>query len=445
MNGLQRYCSIGIALLGVWAPAPLTADIINDGSRTDNLVRIANVNGVNGAEATLTPQSEGTSSVLLAEQTVEGLPFFALRNVWYASDRNPTNQSYTVSASFKPAQIDPACRGGVMGWLDITRQIGIAFYTRPAASGDIPAAFVVATIDFAAETADANESTQHLFNLDGTPAETSVASSEAALGDYHPANAARLELAFAPPTSQDLQSLPSATARLTAQAYFSSSTGTGEVSSRPIQLLTDLSLPPALQHRLGYFAYWGSIFGIGSIGHLANLSGSGGIGTPPNSPPVIAISAPSHEASFTAPADISIIAEASDRDGAVVKIEFFAGASQLGVVVSDQSPLTQAEFVWRNAPPGRHALSARATDNRGGATASTNLVQIVVDAGTPPTLNIESTANGVQLSWNESFQGYRLETSPTLLVPIWQEIPNTSNNRVTLPAAEVTRFFRLAR
>ena len=59
------------------------------------------------------------------------------------------------------------------------------------------------------------------------------------------------------------------------------------------------------------------------------------------------------------PAVLSLAAAASDADGSVARVEFFAGSTALG---SD----TAAPFAlsW-NPPPGVHSLTARATDNAG--------------------------------------------------------------------------------
>src|SRR5438034_8228659 len=61
----------------------------------------------------------------------------------------------------------------------------------------------------------------------------------------------------------------------------------------------------------------------------ATLSGAG---LPTNVPPVVAIMSPTNGATFTAPADITITAEASDSDGTVSLVEFFQADTKLGGV-----------------------------------------------------------------------------------------------------------------
>jgi len=76
-----------------------------------------------------------------------------------------------------------------------------------------------------------------------------------------------------------------------------------------------------------------------------------------NNPPIVSITSPSEDASFTAPANITITASASDLDGAISKVEFFDGAMKLG-----QSTVSPYALTWNNAPLGYHVLTAVATD-----------------------------------------------------------------------------------
>jgi hypothetical protein len=94
----------------------------------------------------------------------------------------------------------------------------------------------------------------------------------------------------------------------------------------------------------------------------------------PNAPPAVSIAAPANGAVFTAPASISVRAEATDSDGAIAKVEFFDGATLIGSVVTPPFEVTLA-----NAAVGTHALTARATDNQG-ATATSAPVNVLVNA-----------------------------------------------------------------
>jgi hypothetical protein len=94
-----------------------------------------------------------------------------------------------------------------------------------------------------------------------------------------------------------------------------------------------------------------------------------------NSPPTTSITAPANNASFTAPASITINANASDANGTIAKVEFFNGTTKLGEDLS--SPYS---FSWTNVAAGSYTITTRATDNAG-ATGTSAVVNITVTGG----------------------------------------------------------------
>jgi chitinase len=104
---------------------------------------------------------------------------------------------------------------------------------------------------------------------------------------------------------------------------------------------------------------------------------AGGVTPPPgNTPPTVSITAPTANASFTAPASITLQATASDADGTVAKVEFFNGATSLGSVTAAPYSIT-----WSNVAAGTYSLTAIATDNSGAVTTSA-AVSITVNSST---------------------------------------------------------------
>ena len=103
-------------------------------------------------------------------------------------------------------------------------------------------------------------------------------------------------------------------------------------------------------------------------------------GTPPggNTPPAVSLTSPSAGASFTAPASLTVAANASDTDGTVTKVDFFANGAPIG---SDTS--APYSVAWNNVGAGSYSLTAVATDSGGAATTS-NAVSITITA--PATL-----------------------------------------------------------
>ncbi|HET6869674.1 MAG TPA: galactose oxidase-like domain-containing protein [Solirubrobacteraceae bacterium] len=96
--------------------------------------------------------------------------------------------------------------------------------------------------------------------------------------------------------------------------------------------------------------------GVPSVAPILNVIGV---------PPTVQITAPASGSTFSFKSDITIKATASDSDGTVQKVEFFAGATKLG-----QSTTTPYSFVWHRPGPGTYALTAKATDNAGLMTTS---------------------------------------------------------------------------
>lgn len=84
-----------------------------------------------------------------------------------------------------------------------------------------------------------------------------------------------------------------------------------------------------------------------------------------NRPPAVSLTAPTDGATYTAPANIPLAATASDPDGTIARVDFYAGASFLGTDTS--SPYA---YTWSGAPVGQYAITAVARDQSGAATAS---------------------------------------------------------------------------
>lgn len=84
-----------------------------------------------------------------------------------------------------------------------------------------------------------------------------------------------------------------------------------------------------------------------------------------NNPPVIALTAPTSGAVFFIPGTITLAATASDPDGAVAQVEFFAGPTRIGAATNSPYSLD-----WTAPAPGVYTLTAVATDNEGAVTVS---------------------------------------------------------------------------
>jgi len=106
-----------------------------------------------------------------------------------------------------------------------------------------------------------------------------------------------------------------------------------------------------------------------------------------NAPPSVTITSPADGSSFTAPASMSISATASDADGSVDSVAFYANGTLLG---TDSTAPYSVD--WSSAPAGSYALTAVATDNAS-ATTTSSVVNITVTSAAPR-VNVALAADG---------------------------------------------------
>ncbi|MCR6639100.1 MAG: Ig-like domain-containing protein [Sporocytophaga sp.] len=104
-----------------------------------------------------------------------------------------------------------------------------------------------------------------------------------------------------------------------------------------------------------------------------------------NQVPQISITAPLNNASFTAPENVIITADATDEDGLISKVEFYNGTTLLG---SDAS--APYSFSWTSVPAGKYTITAKATDDKGGVTVSS---PVLLTVNQPPLVTITSPSN----------------------------------------------------
>jgi regulation of enolase protein 1 (concanavalin A-like superfamily) len=169
----------------------------------------------------------------------------------------------------------------------------------------------------------------------------------------------------------------------TADIYF----GT---SSSPPLLAANVSATPSEVHgytlptlTAGTTYYWKIVSKTAAMqqasGAVYSFTTTGGTPPPPsNVAPSVSIASPAANSTFTAPATIAITANASDSDGTVVRVDFYASGTLIG---SDTT--SPFQFTWSSVAAGSYTLTARATDNGGAASTSAG-VPVVVNAAPPP-------------------------------------------------------------
>src|SRR3989344_1631790 len=103
-----------------------------------------------------------------------------------------------------------------------------------------------------------------------------------------------------------------------------------------------------------------------SSGSGGGGGGGGGGSSAVNISPVISLTVPVNNSQYTAPATVTLSANASDNDGTISKVEFYNGTTKLGEDLT--SPYS---YSWISVPTGSYSLSAKAYDNAGAVTTST--------------------------------------------------------------------------
>ncbi len=142
----------------------------------------------------------------------------------------------------------------------------------------------------------------------------------------------------------------------------------------------------SLNEKFSYTFTNSGTFAYHCIPHASFMKGTVVVQSAPNQPPTVSLTSPTNGAVLGVPAKFLVSADASDVDGSVASVQFFAGTKSLGSVTV---PPFQLQVT--NLTAGVYSLSAVATDNLG-ATNTSSPVPITIDA--PPTVRITSPGSG---------------------------------------------------
>src|SRR5262249_7819475 len=117
-----------------------------------------------------------------------------------------------------------------------------------------------------------------------------------------------------------------------------------------------------------------------------------------NVSPTVTLTSPTNGAAFTAPATITITANAHDSDGSVARGGFYANGSLIGSAVA--SPFT---FTWTKVAARAYTLTAVATDNHGAPKTSAP-VSVSVNPD-PSRVNVAAAAAGATAVASSTYSG----------------------------------------
>jgi hypothetical protein len=162
--------------------------------------------------------------------------------------------------------------------------------------------------------------------------------------------------------------------------------------------------------------------------------------------PLVRITSPANGAfAYASGAALAITADATDLDGSITNVQFFAGTNKVGEISA--SPWT---VIWSNAVSGSYVLTAVAADNAGATTLSAPVSVSVTTPPQAPALNVAVASGELILSWSSSGDGMIVQSTSNLLSSaLWTNVTNAiqvmnSSNVLALPMTAGPQFFRLA-
>lgn len=118
-----------------------------------------------------------------------------------------------------------------------------------------------------------------------------------------------------------------------------------------------------------------------------------------NSPPTVTLTSPVEGAAFTLPAALTLTASASDANGSIARVDFYAGGKLVGSDTA--SPYAVG---WSVPAAGSYSLYAVARDNHGATATSAVIAVSAVAAGALPVPWTSMDVGGPALNGNARYQ-----------------------------------------
>jgi regulation of enolase protein 1 (concanavalin A-like superfamily) len=136
-----------------------------------------------------------------------------------------------------------------------------------------------------------------------------------------------------------------------------------------------------------------------------------------NQPPTVTLTAPAAGSTFKAPASIALSATASDPEGKLAKVEFYAGSTLIGVDTTSPFSIT-----WSSVAAGAYSLKAVAYDTAG-AKGTSSTVSISVAASTttttaPRAVSFQKSADHATLVTSYRLDVFASTANPSTATPV---------------------------
>lgn len=148
-----------------------------------------------------------------------------------------------------------------------------------------------------------------------------------------------------------------------------------------------------------------------------------------NSNPSVSITSPTDGASFAEGDTVDITAQASDLDGTVSLVEFFAGDTKIG-----EDSTEPFKFSWTNVAAGNYQITAKATDDVGGTSTSQAVAISVNEVVSCVITDNQATEGSFSVGYEMTFETVGnnvtftielLDTDKTGVVAyLWRRVPD---------------------
>jgi len=132
-----------------------------------------------------------------------------------------------------------------------------------------------------------------------------------------------------------------------------------------------------------------------------------------NQPPAVVVTAPATDTIIKESFGLVLAANASDADGSISKVEFYADGEKLS-----ESATAPYFFAWSSPSYGVHVITAKATDSAGSSTTSLPVTIMYTEAAAPMLFHGFETSEGFSLgpldgqnSWESPVEGVTVTSS----------------------------------
>jgi len=180
-------------------------------------------------------------------------------------------------------------------------------------------------------------------------------------------------------------------------------------------------------------------FGYHCQPHVSfGMTGTIAVQAPVNQPPTATLTAPANNTTLGAPGTVKLTVNATDPDGTVTRVDFFAGSTLLGVAVKAPFEIT---VTLNNGP---NSISARAYDDDGGF-ADSNAALVTVNSPAAVSMGtVAPVGNDFSVSFLDGGGPWVLQRTDDVFCNVWINDRISATRTTTTTGGDPAKFLRVA-